>query len=342
MFDHVLKDKTHDMSTYIGKLAAVIAVVGLLLPLSACRKEQFGLTFNHELHVVENEVECSTCHEQASAGGMSLPDHEVCSVCHEIDVDNPSTDCLQCHNVKTPEEIQVLHAEEPAAGEIIFSHETHTYMDATCEECHIRASVSTSAEDNIIAPMASCLICHDDDQAPQKDCSLCHIASSPVNATHKLTWEIDHGLESRFGGSRCMTCHQEDSCITCHQDKKPRDHNNTWRKITHGAEAAWNRSRCMVCHQEDFCDRCHDNTRPRSHTAGWNSGPMPRHCSQCHIPVAPVNCSVCHEQTPHPSAPASPHPPFEGFMCEECHPTPAGIFPPHQDTGIECTVCHES
>jgi hypothetical protein len=275
---------------------------------------------------------------------MSMPGHDVCSECHEIDEENPSTDCLQCHKAKTPQEIEVLYAKEPAAvetREIVFSHETHTYMDAKCQDCHIRATTSASSEDSILAPLEACLACHDDKKAPLVECSVCHIESSPVNATHKLNWEIEHGLESKFGGSQCMTCHHEDTCTNCHQIRKPRDHNNTWRKITHGAEAAWNRSRCMACHQEDFCDRCHQNTQPRSHTAGWNSGPMPRHCSQCHIPIGPVNCSVCHEQAPHPSAPPSPHPPFSGFLCEECHPTPAGIFPPHQDPGIACTICHQ-
>jgi hypothetical protein len=97
----------------------------------------------------------------------------------------------------------------------------------------------------------------------------------------------------------------------------------------------------MSCHEEDFCDRCHDSTRPRSHkSAGWSSGPT-QHCSQCHIPANAVGCSVCHKDSDHETATDSPHPPFEGFVCEACHPSPAGVFPPHQDPGVSCTICHE-
>jgi len=328
------------MKNKIAKTFPVVLTLMVLSLLGACRKEDFSLNFSHEQHVVTNEIECATCHQAVPAGAMSKPDHSVCSTCHEIDEENPSEACLQCHKAKTAAEIEVRYPQQMEKKEMVFSHEKHTYMDAKCENCHIRATKSTSSRDDISPPKEACLGCHNDQTAPLKDCNLCHVESSPVNATHKTDWEAQHGLESKFASSKCLVCHREDTCIECHQDKKPRDHTNTWRIVTHGAEAGWNRSRCMVCHQEDFCERCHRNTEPRSHTAGWASGPT-RHCSQCHFPAGAVGCSVCHKEADHPTAIDSPHPPFSGFICEECHPTPIGVFPPHQDPGIECTVCHD-
>jgi len=329
------------MSKYFGKILMALAVSTLLILSPGCKKDNFYLNYNHNLHVVENEIECSTCHTE-TAGAMSRPDHSVCSECHEIDEDNPSADCLLCHKVKSPDQIEVRYPEQPETKEIVFSHEKHDYMNVGCQDCHTQAAESTSAKEDILPQMKACLTCHDDQTAPRKQCSVCHVESSPVNATHKPDWEYRHGLESKAANSNCLVCHSEDTCIECHQDKKPKDHNNTWRRITHGGEAAWNRSRCMVCHQEDFCDRCHRSTLPRSHKTGaWNSGVAPVHCSQCHFPSGSVGCGVCHESAPHSSAIPSPHPPYSGFTCEACHPTPVGVYPPHQDPGIACTTCHE-
>ncbi len=320
---------------------AILAAIALLILVPACKKDKYTLNYNHNLHVVENEIDCSTCHAPAQAGAMQQPDHAACSDCHEIDEDNPSAECLLCHRVKSADEIEVRRPVEPQTEEIVFSHERHKYMNASCEDCHTRAAASTESKEDVLPRKEACLTCHDDVTAPQKDCGTCHVETSPVSVTHKFDWEIHHGIESKISTSNCLTCHSEDSCIECHQDKKPRDHNNAWRRVNHGGEAAWNQGRCMVCHEEDYCDRCHSNTKPRSHrSSAWTSGPTV-HCSQCHILTGMVGCSVCHQEADHVTADDSPHPPFVGFACEACHPTSIGIFPPHTDPGIDCTVCHE-
>ncbi len=232
---------------------ATLAAIALLILVPACKKDKYTLNYNHNLHVVENEIECSTCHAPAQAGAMQQPDHAACSECHEIDEDNPSAECLMCHRVKSPEQIEVRQKVEPQTEEIVFSHERHKYMNASCEDCHTRAAASTESKENVL---------------PQKEA-------------------------------------------------------------------------CLTCHEEDYCDRGHSNTKPRSHrSSAWTSGPTV-HCSQCHIPTGMVGCSICHQEADHATADDSPHPPFVGFACEACHPTSIGIFPPHADPGIDCTVCHE-
>jgi c(7)-type cytochrome triheme protein len=330
------------MNNYLNRVC-LTALIALLVGAAGCKKEDFTLAFSHQKHVIDNEVECSVCH-QATDGDMSMPGHEVCSQCHEIDETKPGAECLQCHKVKSASEIEAAEAkyperEEARENDIIFSHKTHTYMNAKCETCHVRISRTTSMAQTQLPPLEACLACHNDVTARLEDCSVCHVPTSPINATHKLSWTTKHGIESKFGNNQCMVCHREDMCIACHNDQKPLDHNASWRIINHAAEAAWNRTRCMACHQEDFCERCHREAEPRSHKGGWATGPT-RHCFICHFPISSAPCSTCHKAAPHPTAPASPHPPFTGFDCGECHPGSVPGRPPHPNPGIECTICH--
>jgi len=176
------------MNRYIGGFRkAALAVLFLTLSIG-CKKEDFALVFSHQQHVVENEVECSVCHQTAN-GGMSMPGHEVCSDCHEIDADNASAECLMCHKAKSPSEIQAGYsamAAEAKDNDIVFSHETHTYMDAGCETCHARIPRTTSAADSKLPPLETCLGCHNDRTAPLEDCSLCHEPSSPRSEERRV------------------------------------------------------------------------------------------------------------------------------------------------------------
>jgi hypothetical protein len=313
----------------------------LFCGLTGCRKEDFRLIFSHQLHVVDNEIECAVCHE-ATDGGMTIPGHEICSGCHEIDEEHPSADCLMCHQAKAPSEIETkIYSPEAEAQrkEIIFSHKTPAHSKASCDTCHIHVSQAMNTKELELPQLQTCVPCHNGEIAPLKDCSLCHADSSPINGTHKLSWINKHGIESKFGNAQCFVCHTQTACIECHRDEKPLDHNASWRRITHGAQAAWNRTRCMACHQEDFCERCHEHAEPFSHHGGWVSGPT-RHCFVCHFPISSVPCSTCHKAAPHATAPASPHPPFVGFDCAECHPGGIPGRPPHPNPGVLCTICH--
>lgn len=309
-----------------GKCLVALATITVVVVAGGCRKGQFSLNFSHEQHVVENELECAMCHVVGEDDAMIKPDHAICSECHEIG-DEPSQECLVCHKVNRPEEIEVRYQKgvEKEKEEIVFSHERHAgYIETECKDCHSDALSSVSSKDNLLPRKESCLVCHDDQTAPLEECSACHVESSPINATHKLDWEWHHGFESKFASSRCMTCHHQEACIDCHRDEKPRDHNNAWRRITHGAEAAWNRSRCMVCHQEDSCEKCHRSTKPRTHRGGWAAGERSRHCSFCHFPISAVSCGVCHKELEHPKNNKN--------LGRPPHPIPPGAE--------DCSLCH--
>ena len=144
----------------------------------------------------------------------------------------------------------------------------------------------------------------------------------PKPESHRAGWFEYHGSLSDLSlnnpgreRSSCYTCHEKIDCIECHSIQPPRDHNNIWRVQTHGFIAEGNRERCLTCHREDYCIRCHNETTPRSHSGNWAAN----HCDQCHFDVGVSfgsNCSVCHKQYLHLSA---PHPVNANISCTACH-----------------------
>ncbi len=145
----------------------------------------------------------------------------------------------------------------------------------------------------------------------------------PRPQSHRANWIEYHGKtvdlnfsEAGQAGTACLACHGKNDCIACHNTLPPRDHTNFWRTRGHGFAAEGNRERCLTCHKQDYCVRCHNETAPRTHTADWRT----RHCTWCHFGsgIAPAdNCSVCHRQAPHTSA---PHPVNGAMNCSLCHP----------------------
>ncbi len=137
----------------------------------------------------------------------------------------------------------------------------------------------------------------------------------PKPRSHQSGWSEFHGGLAVQKDSLCLTCHEKSDCASCHSRVLPKDHTNTWRTQSHGFAAAGNRERCLTCHRQDYCMRCHNETAPRSHTGSWESG----HCNQCHyedLGTTGTNCTVCHGQIEHSSA---PHPVSSQLTCLDCH-----------------------
>jgi hypothetical protein len=124
-----------------------------------------SFNFNHEQHVVEEELDCTECHagaeEEARAG---MPAEKVCADCHD-ETERGGEDrsgCLKCHNVAAQNpacseddcpadqfpEIKVKigpqpyrnlrYVEEPGEeGEAKgFSHAVHKQAEIACKDCH--------------------------------------------------------------------------------------------------------------------------------------------------------------------------------------------------------------
>jgi len=287
-------------------LAALMAIIGLAI--SGCKKEEGSLKFNHQLHVVDNEMECSDCHAAGEDGKMTDPDMDKCGECHDFDVDNPSDDCLQCHSLKSSLNdyaVEEAVPEKPKGySDLIFSHEAHDGI-AECADCHKGIDKQESLKAIEWPDMFTCKNCHNGDDAPI-DCEVCHtkVRKEIAPENHHGDWSMQHGPASRYDKS-CQFCHENQKrfCNDCHQTKKPRDHIFNWKTTQHGQDATHDRRLCAVCHTASYCSNCHRHEKPPSHArANW----MAYTRENGHAEAARQNfrsCNVCHSRSD----------------CTECH-----------------------
>ncbi len=305
-----------------------------------------GILINHALHA-EQSLDCTTCHEPQD-GMMSMPTHEICSVCHEIDVDNPTEEsCGLCH---TRDDYTAGPRTPVLSSELLFTHEPHAASEIECAVCH----TNPDAQRLVKAPIKPfCMDCHGETRAELNECSVCHSQlNTDVVPTHRGSsriqhdapeiWEAVHGRESKVDPQYCAMCHELQAfCDECHQQQAPQDHTVAWRRKTHGVKAQWDRTNCAVCHEEDSCMKCHQNTEPVSHRRGW-AEPLNRHCVSCHFPPTDTGCVVCHEAVDHQTSTRSPHR-FGIYPqnCAKCHPGGLPNRAPHPtNSTTKCQLCH--
>jgi hypothetical protein len=134
------------------------------------------IQFNHQKHVKDVGLECSTCHEYYSTGRHSgLPPLSTCQGCHE----EPIT--------KSPEEQKLvkLIASDPQAtfkklfrlpDHVFYSHRRHVVVAGLpCETCHggIAETTVPPRYPLVRITMATCTGCHAEKQV-SSDCTNCH------------------------------------------------------------------------------------------------------------------------------------------------------------------------
>ncbi|MBC6927916.1 MAG: hypothetical protein DWB56_02955 [Candidatus Jettenia sp.] len=320
--------------------------------LGGCKESE--IHYSHAKHMERGLKDCNFCHSYKDDLQPDWPKMAKCLICHMKYYDTKNLQsCLFCHT-KPGMKITVKHVIPKKYQELKFTHKVHLENNVACNQCHVGIEKRDTITPDILPTMYNtCMPCHRKRGKERIACNVCHkyIRKDRMPLYHEDRWVNHddplwiqkHGNEFYYNQDYCKRCHESlDSCVNCHQDQKPRSHNNAWRRRTHGFAASWDRKKCMVCHQEDFCVRCHESTTPLNHVASWGS-PRNRHCRNCHIPVSNVSCTVCHPDPTHPSAIDSPHPPFTGLPCLECHPggPPNPPHPSLDDIGIECTVCHK-
>lgn len=276
-------------------------------PASAQANPDKGLAFSHKLHVIEQEIECLTCHENAESSETGqdnlLPSKLVCNNCHgENEVGNP----------------EVLPAIQKYSAK--FSHKMHIGAGLNCENCHSQIKQSTYPGDLLSLPtMSDCMSCHQN-KAVSNECSTCHLPGENLKpVSHTPNFIHSHGDMARIGSTEmnvntnCATCHQPQFCQQCHEgDNLDRLTHPLNYQFTHALEAQGKEKQCAVCHTEQsFCIECHRDNQimPHNHKAGWtNNFPNDggRHkvealndleaCMACHEQNAQQVCQPCHGQ----------------------------------------------
>ncbi len=133
------------------------------------------IAFNHRKHVVENQLDCSTCHmfyEKETFSG--LPDPDVCTPCHSTP---------QGKSAEEAKLVKLLQDQKPLVwnsvfrepAHIFFSHRRHVVKaQIKCERCHGNFAQTTSPPASVKKlRMADCIACHEE-QNVSVDCTTCH------------------------------------------------------------------------------------------------------------------------------------------------------------------------
>jgi hypothetical protein len=289
-------------------LKLVLSVTLVLVVLSFVSvfagKEKSGIIFSHKLHVVQNEMECTTCHSAAekSVKGTDnlMPSMEVCGSCHDIESESS---CGMCHtDVNNPQYAPRVENYFPN-----FSHEMHLSAGLNCESCHAVMENKEMVEPYVLPTIEAC--------------QQCHTQKKVMPQSHGPNYLHTHGDDARSSSvamvvnasQTCKTCHAVQFCQTCHEgDNLDRISHPLNYTYTHSLDAMGKEKDCMVCHTErSFCIECHQQNfvLPYNHTAGWANripGDGGRHrieaerdlesCMSCHEQDAQQVCQKCHSK----------------------------------------------
>jgi len=112
-------------------------------------RQVFGLEFPHEEHLIDQKIQCSTCHSNVRKHGEFVATKKSCAVCHHKDT---GKDCTGCHQLQ-----KTLYQGGDLNGyntpqDIMFE------AKASCTDCHL------DAQNKIFRSGAEkCLDCHDEE-----------------------------------------------------------------------------------------------------------------------------------------------------------------------------------
>lgn len=298
-------------------IALMIFIYAALYMFAVAEEDQkYELIFSHQLHVEENETECSSCHEAAETSQTGkdnlLPDMETCGDCHDVEDDE---NCGMCHS-DIEEPLEVIRIEEYNAK---FSHEVHITAKFECSDCHlgIEKKETPSAPVSLLS-MSECMNCHSGKSAPV-ECSACHMpeedlkpASHTINFAHAHSDLAKIGMDEMSSGMRCVDCHQQSFCQECHEGENLDQTTHPLNyEFTHALEAQGKEKDCSVCHQDrQFCNSCHRDYQvyPHNHQqSGWaiavggglhtaEASNDLDSCISCHEGNAEEICKPCHQQ----------------------------------------------
>ena len=200
-----------------------------------------GLKFSHKEHFKKQKMGCTDCHGMGPAE-RSMPNHQLCSVCHEIDEDaDDALDCSYCH---TRADNSVDKLPKLFADEVKFAHEAH--RERKCSDCHARGEIlKTRMPDDPsksgTPQMPTCELCHPDPDAGR-------FAAKPAMPL-------------------CVKCHESmdasrSACTICHNKitKKTIPTHHAGFRIFHDDPKRW-KTEYIKVHRKDpvFCSYCHDD-----------------------------------------------------------------------------------
>jgi len=271
-------------------------IISLLLSLSLLLSADQPLSFSHSLHVVDMEIPCSQCHEQAEVSTKGSDDlfnfgHDACYDCHYEAIDES---CDMCHN--DTDEFPLFERVTDLMPD--FSHAMHIEKGLPCVSCHEGIEEKESDSEWTVSAFSTCIACHEETGAEPR--------------SHTLHWETLHGRETQgLAENECSACHTENSCLNCHEgDNLAFQMHPQNFLMLHKNEFLSGKTSCETCHENEDCSSCHraNALRPLNHSsANWlsfNGGgnhalravSRIEYCLTCHeVPDEDPLCTYCHK-----------------------------------------------
>ncbi|MFQ6607416.1 MAG: cytochrome c3 family protein [Fidelibacterota bacterium] len=134
------------------------------------------LLFNHKVHIVDQDMDCETCHAQVSIHARAtLPSVKTCKKCHSQPLTNSTVESELLAYISKSAEIPWSRIYE-VPDHVYFSHRRHvTLGNVKCETCHGNVQeLAEPAEYPLVAvKMDNCMKCHEEHQITN-DCLACH------------------------------------------------------------------------------------------------------------------------------------------------------------------------
>jgi len=272
---------------YLFFFFVILGFIGISAFTSNPENEKIpNIKFSHSLHV--EITDCASCHtaviESTELKSGLLPNHDNCSVCHDVEDEKSCTTCHLNGNYEGFEEKE---------SKVYFNHNFHLNdQKLQCDQCHKGfAEVDYSFQAAQPFPiMENCYSCHSGQSAASNACESCHISTvNLIPENHKVSdFSRSHKFDASALNANCVMCHDNSSCQECHvgttmiteannpvdfyqpyvpnnfidgikQQQISRVHELNYRFI-HGIDSKGKTSECQTCHQiETFCSECHQS-----------------------------------------------------------------------------------
>ena len=113
------------------------------------RTEIFGLDFPHKSHLLEQKIDCATCHSNIRKHGEFIATKQSCVTCHHKDT---GKDCSSCHRLQTN-----FYQGGKLNGQEI-PKDIMAEAEVECLDCHLGDNKQIYRSDK-----SKCAECHDED-----------------------------------------------------------------------------------------------------------------------------------------------------------------------------------
>jgi hypothetical protein len=163
------------LAGFVVLFTAVAAILALRPHHGISRAVRQPIAFNHRKHVVDNSLECSTCHEYYEKEAFSgIPSAELCASCHQEPQGKSEEEARLVRLLRSgaPLDWKPLFR-QPA--HVFYSHRRHVVAaKLDCRVCHGEIGKSTQPASRVRRlQMTDCIECHRK-RGVSTDCTACH------------------------------------------------------------------------------------------------------------------------------------------------------------------------